>query len=118
MDTQNRVFQLGKRMSCRVGESAPLPGVQSVEFNSTQPVERRGEYDSGSQVAESGVSEYTGTIEFLTNERNDIFRELMGKTSATLADVTLEGFGRPPVVLNIWSRLKDKFIGSAFADLP
>jgi hypothetical protein len=118
MDTQNRVLQIGKRMSPRMGESAPLSGVQSVEFGSTQPVERRGEYDSGQQVAEAGVTEYTGTVEFLTSERNDIFRELMGKTANTLADVSLEGFGRPPFVLNVWDRLKSKFTASAFADLP
>lgn len=118
MDTQNRIFNIGKRMQVRIGTSAPLSGVQTFEIGQNQPVDRRGEYDSNAQITEAGVTEYTATLEFNWHERHDVFQQLMGVTAGALVDVTLEGFGRPPIVLLAWDRQKSRYLSSVFCNLP
>lgn len=101
-----------------VGEKGPITGVQSFEFNGTQAVDRNGEYDSEEQIIDVAVPEYTGSVEFLDNERTDFYQALIGLNAATLVDIDLTAFGKPPMTLNVWNPKKTRFIKGSLVMKP
>jgi len=101
-----------------IGEHGPIPGIQAFEVTGTRAVERNGEYDSEEQIIEPQVPEYTGAVELLDNERTDFYEALMGQGAADINDVDLDGFGQPPLALNVWNQRKTRFVKSVIVLRP
>jgi len=119
MDTSNRQINRGRRMRVYVGHEGPLTGVQAFEVTTTQAVDRFGEYDSDEQVVDVQVPETNGFIEILDSEKLDFYRAILGQTDdALVIDSDVGNFASPWIVVNVWNKLKTKYVKSAFVKRP